>query len=114
MLDHLRTGGKIMILVDQRNSGAPFLEFMGHPAETVTVAAQLAIKTGAALVPVRASRDIVNRCFDVTIEAAVAVSDAESMMRTVNDRISVWINEKPEQWFWFHRRWRSTSKSRKQ
>jgi lauroyl/myristoyl acyltransferase len=28
------------------------------------------------------------------------------MMGQVNRRIGAWVEERPEQWFWFHRRWR--------
>ena len=31
---------------------------------------------------------------------------------TTYDRISDWVREHPEQWFWFHRRWRTTLRSR--
>ena len=112
LVAHVARGGFIMILVDQRNSGAPFLDFLGQPAETVTVAADLALKTGAALIPARAVRDIEANRFDVTFEPPVTGDDAGRMMQAVNDRIGAWIEEHPEQWLWFHRRWRSTIRSR--
>ena len=112
LVAHVRRGGFIMILVDQRNSGAPFLDFLGHPAETVTVAADLAAKTGAALIPTRSVRDIANNRFDVTFEPPIPTADPTAMMQQVNDRISAWITERPEQWLWFHRRWKSTLRSR--
>jgi len=27
------------------------------------------------------------------------------MTTWINERISAWIVDKPEQWMWFHRRW---------
>ncbi|MEM6663277.1 MAG: lysophospholipid acyltransferase family protein [Pseudomonadota bacterium] len=112
LVAHVARGGFVMILVDQRNSGAPYLDFLGHPAETVTVAADLAHRTGAALIPARAIRDVAKRSFHVEFEPPLTGEDAMSMMKMVNDRISAWIVEHPEQWFWFHRRWRSTIRSR--
>lgn len=112
LVRHVEQGGFVLILVDQRNSGAPFLDFLGHPAETVTAAAELARKTGAALIPVRATRNLAARRFDVAFESPVTGDEAGAMMAEVNRRIGVWIEEHPEQWFWFHRRWRQTSRSR--
>ncbi len=112
LIRHVGRGGFVLILVDQRNSGAPFIDFLGQPAETVTAAAELALKTGAALIPVRATRNVVARRFDVVFEPPVTGGDAAAMMADVNRRIGVWIEERPEQWFWFHRRWRQTMRSR--
>ena len=114
LVAHVARGGFVMILVDQRNSGAPFLDFLGHPAETVTVAADLAHRSGAALIPTRAQRRANKSGFDVTFEEPIIGDDPLAKMQKVNDRIGAWITECPEQWFWFHRRWRSTIRSRPQ
>ena len=112
LVAHVARGGFVMILVDQRNSGAPFLDFLGHPAETVLAAAELADRTGAALIPVRAVRNVRDRRFDVSIEPPVERATPHEAMQAVNDRIGEWIEEAPEQWLWFHRRWRQTARSR--
>ena len=109
---HLKRGGVILLLVDQRNSGAPFLPFLGHPAETMTVSAAVAARCGAALIPAVARRDAGARRFEVRFEREVTEDEPEAAMRAVNARISAWIEEAPGQWFWFHRRWRSTVRSR--
>lgn len=114
LINHVAQGGFVMILVDQRNSGAPYLDFLGHPAETVTAAAELAHRTGAALIPARAIRDVANRRFDVRFETPVTGETPLAMMQAVNDRLGAWVEEYPEQWFWFHRRWRQTWRSRGQ
>lgn len=112
LVAHVSRGGAVMILVDQRNSGAPFVDFLGHPAETVTAAADLALRTGAALIPARAVRNVAGRRFDVRFEEPVKAPDAETAMAAVNARLGAWVTDHPEQWFWFHRRWRSTIRSR--
>lgn len=111
LVSHVRRGGTMMILVDQRNSGAPFIDFMGQPAETVTAAAEMAVKLGAALIPARALRDMREKRFDVTFEAPVTGDDSIAMMTEVNQRLTHWVAEQPAHWFWFHRRWKSTSRS---
>ncbi|MEM8791809.1 MAG: lysophospholipid acyltransferase family protein [Pseudomonadota bacterium] len=108
---HVRRGGVVMILVDQRNSGAPFLDFLGKPAETVVAAAELAHRTGAALIPAVAHRDLKDRRFRVTFEEPVTGDEPIAMMQAVNDRLSAWVQETPDQWFWLHRRWRTTERS---
>jgi len=110
--DHLAGGGTGLILVDQRNSGAPFLPFLGHPAETATAAASLARATGAVLMPAMARRGEDGRRFLVRFEAPVESADPEAAMTEVNARIGAWIEADPTQWFWFHRRWRATRRSR--
>ncbi|MEM6488206.1 MAG: hypothetical protein AAF677_08045 [Pseudomonadota bacterium] len=102
---HIAGGGIALVLVDQRNTGAPLIDFLGHPAETVTVAATLAQRTGAALIPGCARRGPGGR-FRVTIEPPVAPATPEAMMAEVNRRIGAWVAEAPEQWFWLHQRWR--------
>ncbi|MEM1344630.1 MAG: lysophospholipid acyltransferase family protein [Pseudomonadota bacterium] len=114
MLKHVRQGGSVLILVDQRNSGAPFLPFLGRPAETVTVAASLARTTGAALIPAIARRNAVSERFEVAFASAIETQDDTQAMTAVNARLSAWIEAEPGQWFWFHRRWRSTTRSREQ
>jgi KDO2-lipid IV(A) lauroyltransferase len=112
LLAHVSRGGFVMILVDHRHTGAPLIDFLGQPAETATAAADVARRTGAALIPVRAARNVALRRFDVTFEAPVTGPDSRAMMAEVNRRIGAWVEAAPEQWFWFHRRWRSTERSR--
>ncbi|MEM9371395.1 MAG: lysophospholipid acyltransferase family protein, partial [Pseudomonadota bacterium] len=109
---HVKSGGVIMILVDQRNTGAPYLDFLGQPAETVTAAAELAHRTGAALIPAMALRDLEARRFHVRFEEPVTGDDPIAMMQEVNDRLGAWVIDAPDQWFWLHRRWRTTNRSR--
>jgi Kdo2-lipid IVA lauroyltransferase/acyltransferase len=113
LVAHVSRGGFVMILVDQRNTGTPFIDFLGRPAETATAAAELAVRTGAALIPVRATRNVEARRFDVSFEAPVTGGDPRAMMAEVNRRIGAWIEAAPEQWCWFHRRWRTTMLSRR-
>lgn len=105
LVRHVRKGGVMLILVDQRAGGEPLLPFLGRGAETALAPAALAAKTGAALMPVRAMRSQAG--YEVRFETPVAADRPEAMMSEVNDRISAWIRETPEQWFWFHRRWKT-------
>lgn len=114
LLRHVAGGGTMLILVDQRNSGAPFIDFLGKPAETVTIAAEMAARSNVPLVPAIGRRDLQSGCFHVTFAPPVPVGNPVEMMTAVNAKLSEWIEQHPEQWFWFHRRWRTTSRSRAQ
>jgi len=112
LVAHVSAGGFAMILVDQRNSGAPLIPFLGRRAETVTVAASIAEATGAALIPAVATREAGGRRFAVRFEAPVDTADPVTAMTEVNARIGAWIAARPEQWFWFHRRWKENRRTR--
>lgn len=104
MLMHLRKGGSVLILVDQKISGAPLIDFMGQPAETALAPAEMAARLGIPLVPCVAFRD--GDGFDVRFATPIDTSDAQAAMTAVNRQLTEWVREKPEQWFWFHRRWK--------
>ncbi len=106
LVRHLRSGGVAEILVDQKQTGAPLIEFLGQPAETTLTAAKLALSMDIPLIPVISFRADDGESFDSVFAEPVPHTDQETMMRAVNDQLSTWIAQKPEQWFWFHRRWR--------
>ncbi|MEL6979616.1 MAG: lysophospholipid acyltransferase family protein [Pseudomonadota bacterium] len=108
LLKHLRQDGAALILVDQRLGGAPYLDFMGAPAETSLAAAQLARKLKAPLLPACARRE--GDGFTVRFEPAIEPSDPVAMSEAVNKVIESWVDAAPEQWFWLHRRWRRRKK----
>ena len=111
LVDHVAGGGHAMLLVDVRISSGVVVPFLGRAAMTPSAPAGLALRHGALLVPVRTERVGPAR-FRVTVEPprpAVSTGDREADLRNVmtwvNDRLGEWIRERPEQWFWFHRRW---------
>jgi len=106
-IEALSSGETVMILIDQRRTGAPQLDFLGHPAETATVPAQIARRHGAEILTVSARRDWTARRFVVRFEPPIPGSSDLAVMAEANARIGRWVEAWPEQWFWFHRRWRS-------
>ena len=106
LLRHVARKGAAMILVDQRQTGAPLIPFLGRPAETALSAAELALRFDAALIPARALRVEAGRKYHVRFEAPIEARDATEAMIQVNARIGAWVTEAPGQWFWMHRRWR--------
>jgi KDO2-lipid IV(A) lauroyltransferase len=113
LLRRLRAGGAVALLVDQRGSTGDLpVPFMGKDAVTVRTPAVLAAKTGATVIPVRMIR---NNRHDLHIEISPPlppITDtgpeaASAFMQQVNDIITGWIEDTPEQWLWIHRRWKN-------
>ena len=101
----------IALLVDQKmNDGIP-VPFFGRDAMTAPALAKFALHFGCAVVPVRVDRLPRSR-FRITAEPPLSyerTGDAErdtlALMTQVNQVLERWIREKPDHWFWLHRRW---------
>jgi len=97
--------------VDQKlNEGIP-VPFFGRPAMTAPTLAVLALRYRCDVLPVRVERRDGAR-FRLTIYPPLRLPDTGSraadigkLMEAVNATLEGWIRERPEQWFWLHRRW---------
>jgi KDO2-lipid IV(A) lauroyltransferase len=109
----LRAGGAVALLVDQKGSTGDFLiPFIGKDALTVRAPAVLAAKTGATVIPVRMIRKNRHDLHIAISPPLPPITDtgpeaASAFMQQVNDIISGWIENTPEQWLWIHRRWKN-------
>jgi KDO2-lipid IV(A) lauroyltransferase len=72
----------------------------------MTSAADIALKTGALLVPFFGVRKADGRSFEVIFENPIPHSDALTMTKDMTQRLEVQVARNPEQWFWIHRRWK--------
>jgi KDO2-lipid IV(A) lauroyltransferase len=110
----LRSGGTLGILADlntQPHEGV-FVPFFGQLACTTTGVATLAIRTGAAVLPVYAVWDRTKRRCVIHIEPAVELiltgdekRDVEENTARFSAIIERCIRSYPEQWLWVHKRW---------
>ncbi len=105
MVKHLRKGGFFALLVDQKFQSGHVIPFLGIDALTPTAAAELALRYKLPLVPAFGTRDDNGLNIHVAFEEPIEHTDALTMTREVNDRISARIMDKPEQWYWLHKRW---------
>lgn len=112
-LRHFRNGGQGAILIDQFVRNGAELEFLGKPAPTTLTPADIALKTGALLLPVYAERLENGLDFRVEIEAPIPHGDPAEMMQAANDSLSARVSASPEQWFWTHRRWKPAFQARR-
>ena len=107
----LRRGAHLAILVDQKlNEGIP-VGFFGRPAMTAPTLAVLALRYRCDVLPARVER-LAGAHFRLTIGPRLALpdsgnrnADVATLMAAVNATLEGWIRERPEQWFWLHRRW---------
>lgn len=90
-----------------------FVPFMGKPACTNKGLALIAMKTGAPVIPVFSVRQPDGR-YRVVFENEVELvhtgsklSDTEENTALFNRIFEKYIYWYPEQWFWFHKRWKT-------
>lgn len=110
-MEALKEGRHLALLVDQKmNDGIP-VPFFGRDAMTAPAVAQLAMRYDAAIVPARVER-LRGARFRLTVFPEIEQprtgnrrADTREIMARVNAVIESWIRERPEQWFWLHRRW---------
>ncbi len=107
LLEALRAGDALLMLIDQdlRTEGV-FVPFFGRPAHTPSGAARLALRRGAPALPAFVERleDGSHRArfgapFDLPPDPVGATA---VMTRAIEDQ----VRRRPEQWVWWHRRWR--------
>jgi KDO2-lipid IV(A) lauroyltransferase len=115
MLQQLRAGGGIAILIDQNVSGGErvFVDFLGRPAATTPALALVHLKTGAPLVPVFALPQPGGRyrfVYEPPVTTPSAGDRREDVVRITQACTAVLerrIRERPELWLWMHRRWKT-------
>jgi KDO2-lipid IV(A) lauroyltransferase len=116
ILQVLRHGGTVGILIDQHISereGA-VVPFFGRPASTATAPALIALRSGAAVLPVGITREPDRGRYRIRVGEEVPIRRsgdlrADLVVNTArfNQAIEAMIRERPDQWFWVHRRWKT-------
>ncbi|WP_342378882.1 lysophospholipid acyltransferase family protein [Myxococcus stipitatus] len=112
MLRALRAGEILGLLIDQDTKvQSLFVPFFGELAATPRAAADLAVRTGAAVVTGFCHR--VEGGYRLTMEEVPvpALEDREAaaleLTRALSERIEAAIRRTPEQWVWMHQRWKT-------
>ncbi|SPF75620.1 Phosphatidylinositol mannoside acyltransferase [Aliiroseovarius pelagivivens] len=105
MVKHLRSGGLLAILLDQREDQGAKLSFFGKPAMTTLAIAEMALKYNTLFIPVFAVRKENGVDFDVVVEDPIDHSDPETMMQEFNDRFEARVRQNMDQFLWIHNRW---------
>jgi KDO2-lipid IV(A) lauroyltransferase len=115
MLRCLKRNEFLGILPDQdvRKVDGIFVDFLGHPAYTPTGPAVLSLATGAPLIPARDLREGLRHriIIDPPLLPDPRAPREEEIFRLVSlytKRLEEFILQRPEQWVWIHRRWRTS------
>ncbi len=109
-LQVIQQKGFLGLLIDQRMNDGVAVNFMGHKAMTTDAPAKFAIRAGCPIIPVRVER-LTGARFRVTCSTPVECPErynkqaCQQIMEELNARLGEWIHQKPQEWFWLHRRW---------
>lgn len=112
LMKELAAGNSIGMAMDTRLDSGKLVPFFGRDALTNTSAARMALRTNAALLPIRGERLPGNR-FRVTVYDPLISEDPEAstdeqalaLSAQINHCFEKWIREYPEEWICLKRRW---------
>lgn len=114
LLRHIRGGGIAAMAFDVFESSGPAIDFLGKPAPTALSPAEIAVKTGALLIPYFGIRRADRYGFDAVIEEPIPHGEPIEMMREATRRLEARIEADPGQWMWTHRRWKPKRQAKRQ
>ncbi len=107
----LRRGGHLGLLADQKLNDGIAVPFFGRPAMTAPALAILALRFDCDVLPARVER-LNGAHFRLTVypklplpKSGDRAADTLALMTEINRTLETLIRERPEQWFWLHRRW---------
>ena len=109
-LEYMKKGYSIALMVDQRVSEGPRIDFFNVGAHTTTLPAQLSFRFDCDIVPIYILRNQDDR-FEMEILDPIFISDnekkdKESITRKINTTIEKLILRDPSQWILTHNRWK--------
>lgn len=111
LIEALKSGASLAMLVDQKLTSGIASPFFGRPAMTAPAAARLALKFRAPVIAIAIERTKGAR-FRLLVSDPISVEttgDAVADTQTLTDRINLeierMIRARPGQWLWLHRRW---------
>ena len=109
MMEFLRDGKLIALLIDQHMQNGEPLKFFGKTAYTATSAAKMALKYNAIFMPFFVVRKGNTSRFDLHFEEPIEHSDPVKMTQEFNHRLESRVKANTEQWLWTHKRWKNVT-----
>jgi len=115
IIKRLREGGVVTVAVDQ-NAGFNniFVPFFGKLCATVVTPAVASLRTGSAVIPFFSFHDKATGAYtakfwpEITIQPTGERSaDIRLITMKINEALEEAIRHAPEQWLWFHKRWKT-------
>jgi KDO2-lipid IV(A) lauroyltransferase len=111
VLEALRRGESVALLNDQKFNGGLAEPFFGVPAYTAPGPTRLALRSSGVIQPMSVQR-IKGARFRVVAHEPIVLErsgdraeDIVQGVRQINAFIEAHVRERPEEWFWVHKRW---------
>ncbi len=109
VLENLKKGCSIALMVDQRVTEGSKVNFFGNPASTTTIPAQIIKKYKCDLVPIYIERK--NKYFfKMYVSEPIKISSSKNQAEVslfINKILEKMILKNPDQWIWSHDRWKN-------
>ncbi len=110
-LGHLRAGGMLAMLADQKMNDGIAATLFGQEAMTPSAGAALALRFRCPLLPAYVERLGPAR-LRIVVEPPLPLpdtgdraADVAALTQAMNDCLERWIRARPTEWLWLHRRW---------
>ncbi len=114
ILKRLAANGIVVLLIDQNTvpREGVFVDFFARQAATITTVSQLYLKKNIPLVPAFLHYEAEAIVLEVLPEVDFTAGDARpdavtGLTQELTRRIEEQVRRFPEQWFWFHDRWKT-------
>lgn len=108
---HLRRGGVLGVMVDQKLNNGIAVPLFGHTAMTAPAAAAFALRLRCPVLPVHVER-IAPARLRIVVDPPLPLpdsgdraADTAALTMTINHHLEGWVRARPESWLWLHRRW---------
>jgi KDO2-lipid IV(A) lauroyltransferase len=107
---HVRRGGYLGMLVDQKMNDGIQARLFGLPAMTAPAAAAFALRFGCPVIPGHVERLGPARLRLVVGDPLPLPSSGDrradllALTQAINDQLEAWIRARPSSWLWLHRR----------
>ena len=108
ILENLKKGNSIALMIDQRVTEGIKINFFGSLASTTTIPAQIIKKYKCDLVPIYIER-IKNHKFKMYVSQPIVINpniSQEEISKHLNKILEKMILKNPDQWIWTHDRWK--------
>ena len=108
ILENLRKGYSIALMIDQRVTEGSKIKFFGDLASTTTIPAQIIKKYKCDLVPIYIERSN-NYYFKMYVSKPITINSSKSQSEIslfINKILEKMILKNPDQWIWTHNRWK--------
>ncbi len=111
LLQALARGESVALMNDQKNNQGVAAPFFGHLCHTASGPTKFALRTSGVIQPMSVQR-LKGARFRVTAHEPIVLertgdrqADVESGVRRINAFIEARVRERPEEWWWVHKRW---------